>query len=429
MSVNIIPDIRRRIIAGMGANTFGMGVSIAIQLASLPLFLHFWNLESYGKWLILSAIPAYLSFADVGMVTAAGNKMTMAIGKKDVIEANQIFQTTQVFMGVFCGLLAFTLLPVILFDPLQWFENMDQRISLSAMALGVLISLFGGLSEAAFKATERYALGTMLGSYSRIGEWLGCILGLALIGSFASVAIGGLVMRILGSLVSMSLVNKHNSDLKWGVTYANYVELKSMFKPAVLFMAFPLANAFNFQSITILVGAMFGPVSVALFSTYRTIARVAVQITAIFSHALWPEFSRLFGQGTNNTVRVLFLRSSFLSALQTLLLSILLFFVSPWLLKIWTHNSINFDSQLMLCMLIYAAVCGVWHVPRILLMATNQHSNLAYWTLIVGLISFGFSWLFGHFIGLLGVIVAMVLSEFLIAIVCSYLANSLTLNK
>ena len=319
MSVNIIPDIRRRIIAGMGANTFGMGVSIAIQLASLPLFLHFWNLESYGKWLILSAIPAYLSFADVGMVTAAGNKMTMAIGKKDVIEANQIFQTTQVFMGVFCGLLAFTLLPVILFDPLQWFENMDQRISLSAMALGVLISLFGGLSEAAFKATERYALGTMLGSYSRIGEWLGCILGLALIGSFASVAIGGLVMRILGSLVSMSLVNKHNSDLKWGVTYANYVELKSMFKPAVLFMAFPLANAFNFQSITILVGAMFGPVSVALFSTYRTIARVAVQITAIFSHALWPEFSRLFGQGTNNTVRVLFLRSSFLSALGTTL--------------------------------------------------------------------------------------------------------------
>ena len=31
----------RRVVAGMGANSFGMAVTIGIQLASLPLFLHY----------------------------------------------------------------------------------------------------------------------------------------------------------------------------------------------------------------------------------------------------------------------------------------------------------------------------------------------------------------------------------------------------
>ena len=175
--------MRGRVIAGLGANSFGMAITIAMQLGSLPLFLHFWNLETYGKWLILSAIPSYLSMADVGMVTAAGNRMTMAMGSSNPFEANQIFQSAQAFMAIVCGVLALIVNPIVLLAPLPWFENMDQRVALAAMSLGALVSLFGGLSEAAFKASERYAFGTMLSNYVRLGELLGSLLGLALIGN------------------------------------------------------------------------------------------------------------------------------------------------------------------------------------------------------------------------------------------------------
>ena len=94
-----------------------------------------------------------------------------------------------------------------------------------------------------------------------------------------------------------------------------------MIKPAVSFMAFPLANAISFQGLTLLVGAFFGPVSVALFNTYRTIARIAVQITAIFSHALWPEFSRLFGANAAVAIRQLYQSSVIIGALQACILS------------------------------------------------------------------------------------------------------------
>jgi O-antigen/teichoic acid export membrane protein len=174
---------------------------------------------------------------------------------------------------------------------------------------------------------------------------------------------------------------------------------------------------------------MFGPASVAIFSTYRTISRVAVQCTAIFSHVLWPEFSRLYGQAANQAIKTLYLRTSLLAGLQAVFLSLVLYFISPWLLKIWTHDAVRFESSLMLIMLVYAAVGGVWHIPRVLLMATNQHVNLAFWTLLSAFLSVGFSWLFGHIFDLPGVAAAMVICELFIAVICVYLASNLISNN
>lgn len=414
--------MKRRVVAGMGANSFGMAISIGIQLASLPLFLYFWDTATYGTWLMLSAIPAYLSMADVGMVTAAGNKMTMAMGNDDSLEANRVFQSAQMFMGIVCGALALVVLPLMLWAPLPGVTAMDQRVALAALSTGVLVSLFGGLSEAAFKSTQRYAFGTMASNLVRGSEWLGYMAGLAAVGSFAAVAVTGLAVRLGGTVVCMVLATRGKHGLSWGTHAADWAEIRFMFKPALSFMAFPLANALSFQGVTLLVGAMFGPVAVALFNTYRTIARVAVQVTAIFSHSLWPEFSRLFGQGAMATVNRLFLRSSLLSAAQALLLSLILYFLSPWLLRIWTHGAIEFIPSLMLLMLLYAAVGGLWHIPRVLLMATNRHVSLAYWSILAGVLCVGLAWLMGRELQLNGAGAAMLVSELFIAFVCSSLA-------
>lgn len=416
--------MKRRIIAGVGANSFGMAVTIVIQLVSLPLFLHYWDTSTYGVWLMLSAIPAYLSMADVGMVTAAGNKMNMAIGKGDAPEANRVFQSALMFMTMVCGTLALLSVPFILWVPLPVLQNFDQRVALSALCVGVLLALFGGLSEAVFKSTERYAMGTMLGNFVRLGEWVGFMVGLMTVGSFAAVALGGLAVRLIGTLAVIALTSQGKHGIYWGARAAEIEEIRTMIKPAVSFMAFPLANAMSFQGLTLLVGALFGPIAVALFNTYRTIARVAVQVTAIFSHALWPEFSRLFGQGVSGVIDKLFRRTSLLGAVQALLLSLILYFISPWMLRVWTHNTIEFSPSLMFLMLLYAAVAGVWHIPRVLLMATNQHVGLAYWSLLAGALSVGLAWILSDILHLNGVVVAMLVSELFIAIICTLLACS-----
>jgi O-antigen/teichoic acid export membrane protein len=197
-----------------------------------------------------------------------------------------------------------------------------------------------------------------------------------------------------------------------------------MVRPAVSFMAFPLANALSFQGVTLLVGVLAGPAAVTLFNAYRTIARIAVQVTGMFSHALWPEFSRLFGQAGMSGVHPLFRRAALLGAAQSIALSLILYFISPWLLRIWTHGRIDFAPGLMAWILAYAAVSGVWHVPRTLLMATNQHIGLAGWSLAAGILAVLLAWLLGMFWQINGVGAAMLISEAFIAAICVYLAQN-----
>jgi len=414
--------MRRRIIAGMGANSFGMAITIVMQLVSLPLFLHYWDTSTYGVWLMLSAIPAYLSMADVGMVAAAGNKMTMSMGEGNVPEANRTFQSAQMFMTFVGCLLALIVVPLVLWAPFPGLDTMDRRVALLALSAGVLLSLFSGLTETLYRATERYAIGAVLGNLVRLGEWLGSLLGLMLVGSFAAIALCSLAARLVGTILFIWYAARGNHGLKLGVGLAQKSEVISLVKPAISFMTFPLANAFSFQGVTLLVGVMFGPALVAIFNTYRTIARISVQMTAMFSFAVWPEFSRLFGKGGMPAVELLFRRSAIFGVFQAVGLSILIYFISPWLLNFWTHGDIKFIPDLMCLMLVYAAVGGAWHVPRGLLMATNQPMKIAKWSLIVSFIVVMLSWWFGTYLQLNGVVVAMLISELFIAFISTRLA-------
>ena len=419
----------RRIIAGVGANSFGMAVSIGMQLGSLPLFLHFWDLATYGEWLMVSAIPSYLSMADAGMVTAAGNQMTIAIGAGQGREANQIFQSAQLFMALLCGAIALLLFPVWWLAPHFLVDStpVDAINATLALALGILLALFGGLSEAAFKATGRYATGSMASTLVRLAEWAGYLAGLMAVGSLSAVAFGGLLMRAVGTLLCMAAARRGAHPLRWGFHEARRSEMRSMLRPALSFMVFPLANALNFQGVTLLVGTLFGPVLVALFTSDRTLARVAVQATAIFSHAVWPEFSRLFGARAWDDLHRAYRNSAWAGAAQAAALSVVLYWVAPWLLNFWSHGAIAFVPTLMQLMLCYAAIAGMWHVPRVFLMSTNQHTTLAAWCLVGGVACVLLAWGIGRSMELNGIALAMLLAELAVAAVCFGLARKAVL--
>lgn len=407
----------------MGAGAFGQAVVIVIQIFSLPLFLKQWDTATYGTWLLLSAMPSYLAMTDLGMVATAGNRMTMALGHGDKVEANRLFHSAFMFVLVMTGGAVLLSVPVALFAPFDSLQSADQRMAICLLILGVLVAQFGGLSDAIFRATGRFAQALMLGNVLRLLEWGGMMAGLYMAGTFTAVALGGLLVRVACTAVLVWVSAKGSHGLTWHWRQASMAEIKSLFKPALSFMVFPLSSALSLQGITLLVGHFFGPAVVAIFNSYRTIARVAVQATSILSNAVWGEFCFLFGKGGTEAVRPIYRRSLMLGAAGSVALSLILYFAAPLLLDVWSHGQIPFQAWPMLILLGYAAIAGTWHVPRVLLLSTNQHIGLAQWSLVGAVVAMGAAYLMQGPMGIEGVCLAMLASELLMAVVCLKLAH------
>lgn len=417
--------LRRRILGALGAGAFGQGVGVFIQLASVPAFLSVWSPAEYGVWLVLSAIPAYLSMADVGLVTAVGNQMTMATGRGDATEANRLFQSAFAFMLAVCGALVGVSLLAAAFAPFDGLNSADRRLALAALALTTVLALFSGLADAIFRSTSRFAEGLMVANLVRLGEWAGWMIGLFAFGSLVAVALGGLVMRAAGLCLASGMAARGGHGVRWGLAQARFAEVRRMAKPAVSFMAFPLANALSFQGMTLLVGHLLGPAMLAVFASYRTLTRVAMQLSAMFAHSVWPELSRLYGLGGAPAVRSLYRRSAGLGVGISLLLSAALFAVAPQLLAAWTHGAIEFQSGFMALMLAYAAVAGMWNLPRVMLLATNEHAGLAVGVVLISGLSLVFAAWFGARWGLEGAGAALLAAEVALATLCTVLAARL----
>ncbi|MBH1986176.1 MAG: hypothetical protein I8H76_02485 [Burkholderiales bacterium] len=407
----------------MGAGAFGQAVVIVIQIFSLPLFLKQWDTATYGTWLLLSAMPSYLAMTDLGMVATAGNRMTMALGHGDRVEANRLFHSAFMFVLAMTGGAVLLSVPLALFAPVDSLQSADQRMAICLLILGVLVAQFGGLSDAIFRATGRFAQAVMLGNVLRLLEWGGMMAGLYLAGTFTAVALGGLLVRVACTAVLVGVSAQGSHGLTWHWRHASMDEIKSLFKPALSFMVFPLSSALSLQGITLLVGHFFGPAVVAIFNSYRTIARVAVQATSILSNAVWGEFSFLFGKGGTEAVRPIYRRSLMLGAAGSAALSLILYFAAPLLLELWSHGQIPFQAWPMLILLGYAAIAGTWHVPRVLLLSTNQHIGLAQWSLVGAVVAMGAAYLLQGPMGIEGVCLAMLASELLMAVVCLKLAR------
>lgn len=371
----------RRIVSGLGANVFGQGVTILIQLLSVPIFLHYWDAATYGEWLLLSAVPAYFSMADVGLVAVAANKMTMLSARGEHAESNRVFQSALVMTLLLITAFAVVAVAATLLINVDVLAAPGRKAAL-LMLIGVaLVNVFSGLFDAVFRASGQYALGTYALNFARILETL---LGLAFLFlgyGFAGVAFGLLLGRLLASLAIWLYSMKVFTNFVWRAADAQRDEIKSLIRPAIAFMAFPVGNAISIQGMSLLVGALFGPAFLAVFNTYRTLSRVLVQLSSTVSRAAWPEISRLYAAGEC-------LKISRMCRLGTLgvgginiVVAFSIYTAAPWILDQWTHGKIPYDSILLVLFLLTTVTTAFWQLAMVVTMATNTHERLSYFYL------------------------------------------------
>jgi O-antigen/teichoic acid export membrane protein len=410
-------SLKSRLYGNAGANLYGQVVNVAIQLLQVPILLSFWGTQLYGEWLVLYSVPGYLALTDLGVGAVASNRLSMLVSADQLTEAKIVLRTTWVFLGWVCLVGAFLVtVAAVLFDwtsilSLKTIPKEEASLSLALLCGMVLVSLPTSLIGGLYRAGHHNARGVVIGSTLRLVQ-LAVIAGTAMkTHSIWITCLGLLILQIVGFIIQLMDVSRFVNSLGLFGSRVDWTDLFSMWRPSLAFMLFPLANGFYFQAATLVVNAYFGPASVVLFNTSRTLTRALTQAISVIKHSLWPEFSHLYGAGEILRLRKLLTLGMESSLLLSLAGSSLLLLLAQPILSWWTHGKVPCDFPLLILLSLATIVNGVWFTASAVLQSTNRHSGYSLVYCLSCAAGLGLSlWLSPH-LGLLSVPAFMILVE------------------
>ena len=248
---------------GLAANLTGNGVTLLIQLVSVPVLLAAWGVPVYGEWLILSAIPTYLALSDLGFSSVAGNSMIVLAANGDR-EAAVAFGrrawsiTTVMTVAVVLAAVAIALVAGGVFGEAAAIPASETRLVLVALFAQVAVANQFAMLDVWYRAGGRYPLGTAFRQFARLLEF-GALIAAVLLGAGPG---GAAVAFLVGSLVGFGV---SWLALRRAVTWASFrpeaprlQTFRELVRPGLAFISFPLSNAISIQGFTIVVGATLG---------------------------------------------------------------------------------------------------------------------------------------------------------------------------
>ncbi len=375
--------VRKRLWQGLGANAYGTFVVAIVQLIGVPILLHVWGVRLYGEWLVLFAIPAYLSLTNLGYSLSIANDMTMRVARGDREGALVAYQSLVALVSVTAMVAALVLLPLLYFLPLAGWLHLTVlapggvHLVLLLLAGEVLVHLFGGVSSAGFRATGEYGFGVALENTVSLAQyvmlWVVAGSGLGLVGAAAAF----LAVRVLGASVVFGTLAHRHPWLRPRLAKARLGYLHGLITPSLANLMLSLANALRNQGLVIVVSVLLGPIAVVVFSVLRTLTRISLRLVVIISHAIEPEIAAAEGRKDRVLQRRLYLTGLQSSLWFSLAAGLVLYFIGDVVLKLWTQGRVAMDHPLFIWLLLSGALAGIWHIPLSTLVAFNRQTRAA----------------------------------------------------
>ncbi|HKQ29644.1 MAG TPA: hypothetical protein VJS66_00015 [Burkholderiales bacterium] len=412
----------RRIMLGVGANGFGQAITMLIQIASVPILIGAWGLELYGEWIILSAVPTYLALCDIGLTAVAGNSLALLAGKLDEPRMLTVYQSAWAMVSAISAVI------LILVAVGIWFTEPGDVLGLTRIAgatlsvtllllfFHVALSMQTGLLQLPFKAMKRDPFAVAAVNIIRLLEWSTATIVVLMGGAVVAVAFAFVLARLCGNLSLLLMLHRSDSTLRLGIDHISMETIRTLIRPSLASMCFPVGLSFTMQGFILLVGHMIGAGGVALFNVYRTFTRVPIQLATTINQAVWPELSYAVGAHDIGKARRLVVKMLQVSVTLSAAAVLIVYLAGERVIDLWVSRALEHNSQVLAALTLTALVHILWQPFWVAQVATNRHVYFALLFLLVSALSLVFGWWFLGEFKLTGAGYAVLLSECLMAL-------------
>jgi O-antigen/teichoic acid export membrane protein len=354
-----------------------------IQLVSVPVLINSWGARVYGEWLVLIAIPTFLSMSDWGFENVAGNEMTVALAEQNRDRAGQVYKTLQVFVAV-TGIVmvvivaaSLRLLPIARWLVPGGLEPRVVTIIILSLVIYVGVALQGGLIRAVFRSGGDYAVGVMYQNVARVADAAAVIITAMAGGRLIAASLAMLFARVVMTAISHWQMKARNPWIAARINRASGGMLRELAPGIAAMMAFPLGFALSLQGMVTIIGLMLGPIAVVTFATTRTLSRFVFQLGGVISNATWPELTFAFSNGDFPLARALHRRGFQAVAWLTVGLAVAMGLIGSLLLRWWTRGAVPVKPLMLGLLLVVAVIDATWTASSVASLAAGRYRGIS----------------------------------------------------
>ena len=400
-------------------------ITLAIQLISVPICLHFWGRDIYGTWLSVFAAFTMLRTIDYGHTLYVGNKLNVLYHTND--HELRVNLASALWGVAILGLIQISFVIILYYtnsmgiiigrqDNLRYHEQ---------VFMGLMVMSICWICSASYIGIVHRILNPLGMLYQ--STWMMMWLQVALFFAIISAAI--LKFNVFHTAILFAIV-----QTGFYISSAIYVKLRlpqyfpwwrdSNYKVGVrnIIYSLPVTAGWmmtqgGISAIVLLISSCLGPAAVPIFTTLRTISNLWTTLINSLTQPMIPELVRFHAKGE---CKKLITVNKVYWALISSIINLSVILIYPFLgivFAFWTWHHLSFNKSLLSLMLASIIVMSMGALMNAFLAGINQFSYIVVSSALRGLLVLFLGWLLLPKYGMIGLGFAILIAEFLVLII------------
>lgn len=392
-------------------------ISVVINFLLVPIIISYIDVASYGIWLTLTSLIAWIGFFDIGLSNGLRNKFVEALVDNDVNRAKMYVSTTYALLTIIVVPIWFVLLVINCF--LDWNKLLNLSGSIEAnlnLVVAIILSYF--CIQFILKSLNAILLADRKPAQAAAIDMAGQLLVLFFLYLIVK-------MNTSGSLVELSLVlGIIPTVVLIACNIGYFSQSYKAYRPSIRFIDFScgrellslgfkfffiqIAVVVIFQTSNILITRIFGAEEVAAYNIAFKYFSVITMVSTMFMAPLWSYFTEAYLNKDylwiiNQIKKMLYLW------LLLLFLSLGMLYFSPYFYKLWVGDSVFVNMQLSLVVMIYSVLSALGGVFINFLNGIGKIRMQMYIITFFALIYIPLALYLSSILGVIGIVLATIL--------------------
>ena len=397
-------------------------VNAAISFLIIPLYLAYLTEVSFGIWLTVSAVLNWFNFFDLGMGNGLRNRFAEAKAAGDNVLARTYVSTTYALLiGISAALLVLFLIANIFFDWSVIFaapQHLKADVNKMVVVLVILFfpQFFLQLIKMVVTADQRPAIANVMNTAVNILH-LVALFFLSQLGAPSlfklAIAIGGinLIVPLLANLLFFATTYR---DVAPTWKAVNFEYSRNLMGLGFVFFVMQGAALVVFMTDNLIITRVLGPAEVPAYNIAFRYFNLITVFFGLITTPFWSAFTEAYFKKDMLWIRKV-MKRLFVLWFGAAILGVIMFFLAPWVYKVWIGNEVEIAPVLNLVMMLWVLASTGLSIFGVFLSGVGKLRISLFHSVLVMVINIPLSiWLAGYSsLGSAGVMLASLIGVLL----------------